>query len=120
MTQMRNLSKTILLVAAALCIMGAADRTPQVDTGKRVFAYWCASCHAPGVRMPGTSALSAKYGKDLPAALELRKDLTPEVVRLFVRQGVSIMPPFRKTEISDADLDALGRYLSHANKAGQR
>jgi hypothetical protein len=29
-----------------------------------------------------------------------------------VRNGVSIMPFFRKTEISDADLDAIGRYLT--------
>jgi mono/diheme cytochrome c family protein len=117
---MRSLSKMILLVAASLCIMGAANRRPPTDTGKRVFEYWCASCHGPGVRTPGTAALSAKYGKDLPAPLELRKDLTPEVVRLFVRQGVSIMPSFRKTEISDPELDALGRYLSHAGKAPRR
>jgi mono/diheme cytochrome c family protein len=30
----------------------------------------------------------------------------------FVRSGVSVMPPFRKTEISDADLAALAAYLA--------
>jgi mono/diheme cytochrome c family protein len=29
-----------------------------------------------------------------------------------VRKGVSVMPPFRKTEISDADLAALAAYLA--------
>jgi mono/diheme cytochrome c family protein len=29
-----------------------------------------------------------------------------------VRRGVSVMPPFRKTEISDEDLNALAAYLS--------
>jgi mono/diheme cytochrome c family protein len=29
-----------------------------------------------------------------------------------VRTGVSVMPPFRKTEISDADLEALAAYLA--------
>ena len=87
-------------------------RNAPSSPGKQVFDRWCASCHADSVRAPGTVALAAKYGKDMPAALELRDNLTPEVVQMFVRNGVSIMPRFRKTEISDAELAALGRYLS--------
>lgn len=81
--------------------------------GKKVFERWCAACHGDGPRYPGTASLAVKYGKDLPAALEKRTDLTPETVAMFVRHGVSVMPPFRKTEITDADLAALGAYLSH-------
>jgi mono/diheme cytochrome c family protein len=33
-------------------------------------------------------------------------------VRYYVRNGVSVMAHFRKTEISDADLDALAAYLA--------
>jgi mono/diheme cytochrome c family protein len=44
-----------------------------------------------------------------------REDLTPETVALFVRQGVSVMAPFRKTEVSDADLAALGAYIAQAH-----
>ena len=47
-----------------------------------------------------------------PAMLEERTDLTPEIVKHFVRTGVTVMPFFRKTEINDADLDALALYLS--------
>jgi (+)-pinoresinol hydroxylase len=36
-------------------------------------------------------------------------------VKTIVRQGVSFMPQFRKTEISDADLDALAVYLARGN-----
>ncbi len=32
--------------------------------------------------------------------------------RKFLRHGISVMPQFRKTEISDADLDALAQYLA--------
>ncbi len=32
--------------------------------------------------------------------------------RQFVRKGVSVMPFFRKTEISDTELDALAAFLS--------
>lgn len=80
--------------------------------GHEVFQYWCAACHAPGPRHPGTQALEALYKGEKPAALEERTDLLPELTRAFVRTGVSVMPPFRKTEISDADLDALAAYLA--------
>jgi hypothetical protein len=65
--------------------------------------------------MPGTAALAAKYKGKQPAVspvLEERTDLTAASVRFFVRQGVSVMAPFRKTEITDADLDALAAYLT--------
>lgn len=80
--------------------------------GKRVYDKWCAACHDDGPRYPGTASLAAKYGTDLPAALEKRTDLTPEIVSTFVRQGILVMPSFRKTEITDAELNALGAYLS--------
>jgi len=38
--------------------------------------------------------------------------LAPEVVKVFVRQGVLSMAPFRKTEIPDAELDDLAAYLT--------
>jgi mono/diheme cytochrome c family protein len=80
-----------------------------------VYDYWCAPCHAPGPGHPGTQALEAKYNGDPPAVLIEREDLTPETVALFVRQGVSVMAPFRKTEVSDADLAALGAYIAQAH-----
>lgn len=127
---MNNLSRNNLLLAAigaGFCLVAAgqqpaiakASPAPQAD-GKQVFDRWCASCHGDSIRAPGTTALAAKYGKDMPAPLERRADLTPEVVGMFVRQGVSIMPPFRKTEISDAELAALGRYLSAKKSVPRR
>jgi mono/diheme cytochrome c family protein len=80
--------------------------------GQQVFEHWCAPCHAPGPRHPGTQALEVLYKGAKPAALEQRTDLVPELTRSFVRTGVSVMPPFRKTEISDADLAALAAYLA--------
>jgi mono/diheme cytochrome c family protein len=80
--------------------------------GNEVFQNWCAPCHAPGARHPGTQALESLYKGAKPAALEQRTDLLPELTRAFVRTGVSVMPPFRKTEISDADLEALAAYLA--------
>jgi mono/diheme cytochrome c family protein len=127
---MTALARNILLSATAclglyLLVTGAngASAQPKSDRlaqGKQVYERWCAACHSNGVRSPGTIALAAKYGKDMPAALELRRDLTPELVAVFVRNGVSIMPSFRKTEISDAELAALGAYLATRGPARKR
>ena len=100
--------------AMALALAGPVFAQPQdqVAHGKQVFQYWCATCHGAGPGHPGTDALQAKYHDAQPAVLEDLRDLTPETVRFFVRHGVTVMPFFRKTEISDADLDAIGAYLA--------
>ncbi len=90
----------------------AGSGEAKVQHGSQVFQKWCAPCHAPGPLHPGTQALEAKYKGAQPGPLEQRRDLTPALVKTFVRNGVSIMAPFRKTEISDDDLDALAAYLS--------
>jgi mono/diheme cytochrome c family protein len=87
-----------------------------LDVGKAVFQNRCFACHGAGSDKPGTLALQAKYGVSKPALLEERTDLTPQTVKFYVRNGVSIMPPFRKTELNDAELDALAAYLSHGKK----
>ncbi len=88
------------------------ETAPDLAEGRTVYDKWCATCHSPNGRMPGTIALEAKYKGELAPALVYRTDLTPETVELFVRQGVSLMAPFRKTEITDAELQALGEFLS--------
>lgn len=82
------------------------------ERGLAVFQEWCVTCHGIGPGHPGTQALDHRYRGALPGALEQRTDLSPEIVRGFVRNGISVMPFFRKTEINDAELDALGAYLS--------
>jgi len=91
------------------CGVALAD---EVSDGEKVYHHWCESCHAPGIQSPGTQALAARYKGGVPAALIERKDLTPDMVKFFVRNGISIMPFFRKTEISDAELNNLAKFLS--------
>ena len=80
--------------------------------GESVYAKWCAPCHDPGPMHPGTLALSAKYAGTKSGVLLEWTDLHPEITRTFVRTGISVMPFFRKTEISDDELDALAAYLA--------
>jgi len=100
------------MLPLALLYSGAdAQQTADLAGGEAVFTKWCAPCHSPGPGMPGTQALAAKYGGTLPAVLTERTDLTPEAIGVFVRNGVTVMPFFRKTEISDEDLAALAAYV---------
>ncbi len=79
--------------------------------GAVVFKNRCEACHGAGNDRAGTISLGFKYGSSRPALLEARTDLTPQVVKFYVRKGVGMMPFFRKTELSDADLDAVADYL---------
>ena len=88
------------------------SRTELIARGEAVYQYWCNACHGPEMLKPGTAALAIKYQGALPAALTERTDMVPEFVELMVRTGVSMMPFFRPTEVSNADLDALTAYLT--------
>ena len=103
------------VIAWSLTAPILAQSTPP-PTGSAVYEKWCAPCHDPGINHPGTHALMAKYQGSKPAVLLERTDLPASVVKFFVRHGISVMPQFRKTEISDAELDALAAYVSRNAK----
>jgi mono/diheme cytochrome c family protein len=86
-----------------------------ISRGEQVYADYCAVCHGAGVGMPGTDALKAKYRGLLPELLTERKDLSPAFIREVVRRGISTMPFYRKTELTDADLEALVGFLSRSS-----
>jgi mono/diheme cytochrome c family protein len=108
----------VLMVVSAATAFAQDQDAATIDRGKQVYEYWCATCHGAGRGKPGTTALAAKYkGTDRPAVLDERTDLTIQSVRFFTRNGVSIMPMFRKTEVSDGDLDAIAAYLTRRRAA---
>ena len=109
-------------VSIGMPLMAAAADDARLQAGKKTYDYWCATCHGPerGLpgfeELPGTQQLRIKYrGTDISPLLEERKDLVPEFVKIIVRQGISFMPQFRKTEISDKELDELAAYLARNN-----
>jgi mono/diheme cytochrome c family protein len=118
--RMRHEAALAGLALAALIICGSGSATEPSDpyaAGRAVYTKWCAPCHDPGVIHPGTNALTVKYQGVKSGVLLEWKDLPPEMVRHLVRNGISVMPQFRKTEISDADLDALAKFLSRNTTA---
>jgi len=100
------------IVTVALFCASAAQAAGDPVKGKQVFDRWCTQCHGRGPGHPGTQSLAVRYRGSTPEALEDRTDLPPKVTALYVREGVQLMPFFRKTEISDAELADLSAYLA--------
>lgn len=99
-----------------------AQDAETVARGNAKFQHSCEPCHGRGVgddgrqMLPGTDALRIKYNGSLPPALEDRTDLTAEVLSTYVRSGSWSMPPFRKTELSDAEIVNIAAYLAESSR----
>jgi (+)-pinoresinol hydroxylase len=120
---MKRLCAAAVCVAVAGGVAGhtAAQDAGELERGRALYEHWCAPCHGPGIgnngaqHLPGTDALRVKYRGALPALLTERTDMSPDLVKTYVRQGITVMPFFRKTEIDDAELDAIAAYLTRNN-----
>ncbi len=128
------------LAAIAACITAAGRLPVAQEQGARTKSAWtisslkskgephgyvqyqdyCAVCHGAGAGKPGTLALQAKYKGAKSAVLAERTDLTPQLIKICVRHGIGPMPFFRKTEVSDADLNAIAAYLTRNRKTKAR
>jgi mono/diheme cytochrome c family protein len=110
------------LLGATVAFTAAAQDTPSVERGRTKFTLACAPCHGAGpgddgrAMLPGTEALTLKYRGTIPAALEQRTDLTAPTLKAFVRSGTFSMPPFRKTELTDAEIEDIAAYLAASSK----
>jgi mono/diheme cytochrome c family protein len=89
----------------------------SLPPGQAVFQKYCIACHGRAPGSPGTEELKLKYQGALPAALEDREDLSVTTVQFVVRKGFGVMAPMRKTEISDAQMQALANYLAESKPA---
>ena len=109
-----------VLLGAGFATLGlSAGATAEDDPkgydlarGKAVYEHWCSHCHDGGRGMPGTQSLQIKYDGELPAVLLEREDLTADAIKTFVRKGVLSMTPFRKTEITEGELEDLAAYMT--------
>jgi cytochrome c5 len=97
----------IAALVLLMCFTGAAFADEAAD--KQAFDVRCAKCHAESGT--GTFMLGHRLGND-QAMLERRTDLPPELIRYAVRNGIVSMPPLTRVEVTDAELDAIVRYLT--------
>jgi (+)-pinoresinol hydroxylase len=115
------LKTTRIMMALGLVSLAPLASAADAPSGEAVWKRWCVHCHSTGRGNPGTESLAVKYrgsNPAKPAALLERTDMTPDFIKLALRQGVLSMPPFRKTEITDAELAALATWL--ASGGGKR
>jgi (+)-pinoresinol hydroxylase len=116
-------------IAAVLCLMAggallaacsAPDAAPvqkqALSAGAKTYEKWCRDCHGT-LTGPGSMALQRKYKGNPVAILDQRTDMSADYIKAVTRQGVSFMPSFRKTEISDSELAQLAAFITHTEGA---
>lgn len=99
-------------VPGALPMHAAIAAESAAPDGAALYAWHCLPCHAAGAQYPGTLALQVKYQGSLPAVLTERRDLGADAVRIVLRQGINVMPYYRRTELSDAEVAAIAGFLA--------
>jgi mono/diheme cytochrome c family protein len=84
----------------------------QGTEGAENYALKCAGCHDPGPGHPATMLLT-QLGRPVPALIG-RDELQLSYLQSVVRRGLIEMPPFRPTELSDADIEGIYAYIKQA------
>ena len=109
-----QVSKRVIAEQANVEMVEGATRT-----GEQIYQRHCSACHDAGPGHPGHDAgpghpatllLGQKYGAE-KAVIKGRKDLNQVYVKAIVRGGLLEMPPFRPTEITDAELDVIAEFI---------
>lgn len=77
-------------------------------TGSGLFQEKCGMCHRAGGM--GTGILSRRMSGEL-ALLENRKDLQAPFIANVVRNGLGVMFPISRGEVSDGQLETIIDYL---------
>lgn len=97
--------------AAPIAAPPAVATVLSLDDGRRVFEHWCLPCHAAGPGHPGTNRLAERLGTENSVLLD-RENLNEVYVQTVVRNGFQMMPPFRPTELSDQEVEAVAAYVA--------
>jgi (+)-pinoresinol hydroxylase len=109
---------TVVLLGALLSLRSpvaaaqGAPLTAKQAEGQKLYRSTCFYCHSE--RVWGTFAIERRRGP-ADALLEKRTDLVPDFVKSVVRNGLGSMPAYRRTELTDTEVDAIIAYLTRAN-----
>ena len=113
---MRRITVVASLLTLSFAHGGAAAQDGALALGERIYLDKCEYCHGDGVQKGGTFVLQARYQDALPALLTERTDLAPEYISAVLRTWTNGMAPFRPTEISDSEMEALVAFLTRNNE----
>lgn len=97
-------------------LLPTGDRLVGGGNGETLFSNRCGACHLAGGM--GTNLLTKQrmMAGEPPenGLLANRKDLNADYVKSVVRMGKVAMPRLSRTEVTDAELDAIATYLAKA------
>lgn len=108
-TAARTVWATLLVASAIAAASPVRAAGADGDADGAAFRARCSKCH--GETGTGTQMLARRLGRER-GMLERRTDLTPELIRQVVRNGIVSMPWLTRVEVTDAELDAIVRYLA--------
>lgn len=97
-------------------VLPAGDRLAGDQDGADLYSNRCGACHLIG-GMATNLLTKQRTMMGEPAEnglLTNRADLTRTYVSHVVRHGKMAMPPLTRVEVTDAELDAIARYLGKA------
>lgn len=89
----------LLEICLITSVAASSDGAGKWKSGTQIYTKVCAHCHESGV-----------------GPIVLGRKLSPEYIKVVVRNGQKAMPAFRKAEINDSALDLLLEYISKANE----
>ena len=97
-------------------LLPPGDRLAPGKDGAAVFSNRCGACHlAGGMGTNMLTKLRLMAGEPPETGLLAnRADLTQAFVKVVVRAGVRAMPRLTRVEVTDAELDAIARFLGKA------
>lgn len=116
-TSMRTLACVALLLPVAAWAQTPAAASPAHAAGQKLYEKNCLVCHAAGPSFVGTNVLTARFGQG--NGLLIERQLPSAYVEHVVRHGAGSMPGFRRSEISDSELQTLIDYMAAQPKGGK-
>lgn len=108
---MKELIKVILMMGIAL---SAQLVVADPADGKTLFERHCNACHTPDIEYAGYFQPLATRGEQY--ADIVGRGLPADYVRQVVRNGLNVMTPFSPAELTNAELEAIARYLAASVK----
>jgi mono/diheme cytochrome c family protein len=97
-----------LATATAPVLAQEPPLSANQEQGRKLFQSTCLYCH--GEKVWGTFTLARRRADE--GLLEKRTDLNAPFLKNVVRNGMGSMPAYRRTELTDADVDAIAAYLT--------
>lgn len=105
----RGTTALAVFILSLAPMMTGAVHGQDLRDGKAEYDRYCAPCHDKGFW--AANRIGQRLGEE-HADIRYRDDLNVPYVETVVRRGMGSMPPYRLTELSPEELQAIADYLT--------